>query len=89
MDDMQQMRMQKGSTVGEEISFPKMTPVTSRIEKLLLKPGEAAEALAISPRKLWAMTASGEIPNVRFGRSVRYDPADLREWIDTQKGGRR
>lgn len=44
MDDMQQMRMQKGSTVGEEISFPKMTPVTSRIEKLLLKPGEAAEA---------------------------------------------
>ena len=57
--------------------------------KLLLKPSDAAEALSISPRKLWAMTNSGEIPCVRFGRSVRYDPADLREWIDQQKGGRR
>ncbi len=57
--------------------------------KLLLKPSDAAEAISISPRKLWAMTASGEIPCVRFGRSVRYDPADLREWIESQKGGRR
>ena len=57
--------------------------------KLLLKPGDAAEALSISPRKLWAMTNSGEIPCVRFGKSVRYDPADLREWIDQQKGSRR
>jgi excisionase family DNA binding protein len=57
--------------------------------KLLLKPLDAAEALSISPRKLWAMTNAGEIPRVRFGKSVRYDPADLREWIDAQKGGRR
>ncbi len=54
--------------------------------RLLLKPRDAAEALSISPRKLWAMTTCGEIPCVRFGRSVRYDPADLREWIDAQKG---
>ena len=33
---------------------------------LLLTPQQAAEALAISPRKLWAMTASGEIPHVRL-----------------------
>lgn len=57
--------------------------------KLLLKPSDAAEALSISPRKLWAMTNAGEIPCVRFGKSVRYDPTDLREWIDAQKGGRR
>ena len=56
--------------------------------KLLLKPSDAAEALSISPRKLWAMTNAGEIPCVRFGKSVRYDPADLRAWIDSQKGGR-
>jgi excisionase family DNA binding protein len=62
---------------------------TNRSIKLLLKPSHAAEALSISPRKLWAMTNSGEIPCVRFGKSVRYDPADLREWIDSQKGGRR
>jgi hypothetical protein len=42
--------------------------------KLLVKPSDAAEALSISPRKLWAMTNSGEIPCLRLGRAVRYDP---------------
>ena len=30
-------------------------------EVLLLKPVQAAKSLAISPRKLWGMTTSGEI----------------------------
>jgi len=55
------------------------------IEQLLLKPAEAAKALAISPRKLWSMTAGGEISHVRNGKAVRYDPADLRAWIDRNK----
>lgn len=54
---------------------------------LLLTTNEAAEALAISPRKLWGMTASGEIPCVRIGRCVRYPLDDLQQWIDDQKGG--
>ncbi len=54
---------------------------------LLLNPREAAAALAISPRKLWDMTASGEIPHIRLGRSVRYPLDDLRCWIDRQKKG--
>ncbi len=60
------------------------TPATIR---LLLKPNEAAQALALSPRKLWAMTANREIPCVRCGRSVRYDPVDLRSFIEKQKIG--
>ncbi len=54
---------------------------------LLLTPKQAADALAISPRKLWGLTASGHICAVRIGRSVRYDPLDLREYIDAQKQG--
>ena len=54
---------------------------------LLLTPPQAAEALAISPRKLWGMTASGEIPHVRIGRSVRYQVDDLRDWIEANKKG--
>ena len=54
---------------------------------LLLTPQQAAAALAISPRKLWGMTASGEIPHIRLGRSVRYPLDDLRCWIDGQKKG--
>jgi len=48
---------------------------------LLLNCHDAARALAISPRKLWAMRASGEIPFVRLGRSVRYHPASLEKFI--------
>ena len=56
---------------------------------VLLKPSEVAEALRISPRKLWGLTASGEIPSLKIGRSVRYDPHDLAHWIETAKEGPR
>ncbi len=55
------------------------------IEPILLRPREAAVALAISERLLWSKTNIGEIPCVRVGRSVRYDPADLRAWIASMK----
>jgi len=54
---------------------------------LLLTPQQAAEALAISPRKLWGMTASGEIPHIRLGRCVRYPVDSLRQMIDDRKSG--
>jgi len=52
---------------------------------MLFTAPEAAKALAISPRTLWSLTDSGEIPCVRIGRAVRYDPADLRALIDRRK----
>jgi excisionase family DNA binding protein len=55
------------------------------VEPLLMKPTDAAKALTISARKLWSLTAGNEIPHVRIGKSVRYDPADLRAWIENQK----
>ena len=74
----------------DDVNVVFLTPLTSDPKmKFLLKPDNAADMLSISPRKLWAMTNTGEIPCVRFGRSVRYDPTDLRTWIDAQKGGRR
>lgn len=56
--------------------------------RLALRPREAAAAIGISPRKLWQMTASGEIPFTRMGRCVRY-PADLlKAWLaDRAEGG--
>jgi excisionase family DNA binding protein len=51
--------------------------------QLLLKPNEAAKALAISPRQLWTLTNRGEIPSIRLGHSLRYDVAALREWISS------
>ena len=54
----------------------------------LLTARQAAEALAISPRKLWSMTASGEIAYLRLGRCVRYPADRLQQVIDDRtKGG--
>jgi len=52
----------------------------------LLTVKDAAAYLAISERKLWSMTNSGEIPVVRLGRAVRYDLNDLDSFIQKAKG---
>jgi predicted DNA-binding transcriptional regulator AlpA len=55
---------------------------------MLLTVRLAAAALSVSERTLWAISAPrGPIPVVRIGRSVRYDPGDLREWLEAQKIG--
>ena len=51
----------------------------------LLRSDEAAKFLAISPRTLWTLTKEGDIPVVRIGSLVRYDPADLQDYIERQK----
>ena len=51
----------------------------------LLTSREAAESLSITERTLWSHTKSGDIPAVRIGRAVRYDPKDLAAWLDRAK----
>lgn len=56
--------------------------------RLALRPKEAAAALGISERLLWAKTNCGEIPHCRIGRAIVYPTALLREWLAQQaKGG--
>ena len=54
---------------------------------LLIDAAEAAKRLSISPRKLWSLTDSGEIPHVRIGRAVRYPVEAIQQWIDAQQIG--
>ena len=56
-------------------------------ERFLLKPNEAAQALSISPRKLWSLTAARDITAIRIGRAVRYEPAELQEFIERHREG--
>lgn len=59
-------------------------PTTTQPD-LLLRPRDAARALAISERKLWDLTVRNLIPCVRIGRAVRYSPLDLQAWIEARK----
>ena len=58
-----------------------MVQHTTPAAGLLLTAADAARTLAISQRSLWARTASGEIPHIRIGRSVRYRASSLEEYV--------
>jgi excisionase family DNA binding protein len=56
------------------------------VAPLLLTARQAAKWLNISERTLYARTADRSIAVVRIGnRGIRYDPADLRAWIERAK----
>lgn len=57
-------------------------------EPMLLRPSEAARLLAISPRKLWELTNTREVPSVRIGRCLRYPREELSTWVATRLGRR-
>jgi excisionase family DNA binding protein len=51
------------------------------MEKLLLRPVEAAEAIGIGRSKVYELLASGELPSIRIGSSIRVPLDQLRSWI--------
>ena len=65
-------------------------PSNSKIHGALLSVAGVAEALAVSERTVRRMIASGEVPIVRLGRSVRIRQIDLDALIGRQlhTGGR-
>lgn len=52
-----------------------------RLPPPLLTYREAAKVLGVTERTIWTLVNDGRLPAVRFGRSVRIDPADLRGFI--------
>ena len=51
-------------------------------ERLLLRPEEAGQQLAVSRSKAYELIASGAIPSVKFGRCVRVPVEALKTRID-------
>lgn len=49
--------------------------------RLLLRPNEAAELLAVGRSKLYELIAAGEVPSVKIGRSLRVPAAELEQWV--------
>jgi excisionase family DNA binding protein len=61
-----------------------VAPATA-LEPLLIGYREAARLLGVSDRTIFSLAKQGQIPAVRIGRAVRFDPADLRTWIEKAK----
>ncbi len=57
------------------------------MEKLLLKPAEVSELAGLGKSKTYELIASGEIPSVRIGRSVRVPADRLVAWIERLQAG--
>jgi excisionase family DNA binding protein len=51
----------------------------------LLTAREAAAVLGCCEKTLWTLTQRGDMPAVKIGRAVRYDPADLSRWVESAK----
>ena len=56
----------------------------NQVDRLLLRPAEAAEAIGIGRSKTYELLASGELPSIRIGSSVRVPVDALRAWIARQ-----
>ena len=64
-----------------------MTKQAPTVEGLLTY-DHAGKLLGVTGRTVWTLVDRGDLPAVRFGHSVRIDPADLRAFIDRSKQGR-
>lgn len=51
------------------------------MEKLLLKPSEAAQLLGIERSLMYELLARREIPSVRLGRCLRIPTESLERWL--------
>ena len=52
----------------------------------LLTDSETAELLRLTSRQVARLAKRGELPSVILpGNEVRFDPEDIREWVETRK----
>ena len=58
--------------------------MAEQLEKLLLKVSEVVKVTGYCRSVVYSMIASGEIPSIKYGRSVRVPADGLRQWIERQ-----
>ena len=55
------------------------------MDKLLLKPSEAAQVLGIGRSLIYELIARKEIPSIRLGRCIRIPSESLQRWLKAQE----
>ena len=51
----------------------------------LVSPAVTAVRLGLSRPRVYALAAAGEIPSIKFGRAVRFDPEDVERYIQKHR----
>lgn len=70
--------------------MPKLSPSSGKREVFFASPGpqtlQSAASIAVllgtSPHRVYQLARAGQLPSVRLGRSVRFDPVAVRAWIE-------
>ena len=52
------------------------------MDRLLLRPLELQESMSLSRGRIYQLLASGQLPSVRIGRSIRVPARALERWIE-------
>ena len=55
----------------------------------LIKPEELAQAMNVSAGTVYMWIARGTVPYLAFGKSKRFDPEEIGEWIRGHRVGAR
>ena len=58
------------------------------MDRLLLRPAEAAEPIGIGRSKVYELLASGDLPSIRIGGVIRVPVTALHAWIERQLAAR-
>lgn len=54
------------------------------MDRLLLRPTDAAELISVSRSRIYELIAAGTLPSIRIGSSVRVPVAALQAWIQNE-----
>lgn len=57
----------------------------ANVEPMLLRMSDVVELLQVSRGVAYELVNSGQIPSIRFGRSIRVPVEALRKWIESQQ----
>jgi excisionase family DNA binding protein len=52
------------------------------MDKLLLRPTEAADLIGMGRAKTYELIRDGTLPSVRIGKSLRVPARALQDWVD-------
>lgn len=63
-------------------------PAPPPLPRLLYRASEVATMTGLSPSKVYALMACGDLPTVKIGTAVRVRASDLEDWLEALALGR-